>query len=216
MNPREARRETAIIHLCTLLSPTPTDLSPTHLVLCLVSCVCPLSLSLLDCVCRRKRTSERRVPRVFCGTTSLCPCDRRRWSVQQRTRLQGTRAGSVVCHGRIALRWYSRGLWRLLCRCHSEYMSVSLSVEARASIHSVCVGVESNLIRPSFNSSVSFPPPLFEKTGQRVKQYRGMGSSAAMLHGSDVRYLSHETAVKIPQGVSGYVRDEGTVYRKGW
>lgn len=47
--------------------------------------------------------------------------------------------------------------------------------------------------------------------GVRVKKYRGMGSLEAMRKGSEARYHSDTQGLKIAQGVSGTVRDRGTV-----
>ena len=44
-----------------------------------------------------------------------------------------------------------------------------------------------------------------------MKKYRGMGSLESMLKGSDSRYLSSGTHLKIAQGVSGTVKDKGPV-----
>ena len=51
----------------------------------------------------------------------------------------------------------------------------------------------------------------FLEGGKRVKAYRGMGSLAAMAKGSETRYHSDTQHLKIAQGVSGTVRDKGSV-----
>ena len=49
-------------------------------------------------------------------------------------------------------------------------------------------------------------------TGLRFKQYRGMGSESAMVHGSAVRYGQDPNAKKfVPEGVEARVPDKGSV-----
>jgi len=55
------------------------------------------------------------------------------------------------------------------------------------------------------------PGDYFVLNGQRVKKYRGMGSLEAMKKGSESRYHSDTQSLKIAQGVSGTVRDKGSV-----
>ena len=55
------------------------------------------------------------------------------------------------------------------------------------------------------------PGETFYKEGVRLKRYRGMASFEAMEAGGGKRYFMDETGVKVPQGVSGYVVDKGSL-----
>lgn len=47
--------------------------------------------------------------------------------------------------------------------------------------------------------------------GIRLKEYRGMGSSKSMEKGSSVRYGTQQSAIRVPEGVSGMVPSRGSV-----
>lgn len=52
---------------------------------------------------------------------------------------------------------------------------------------------------------------FFTENGVRVKKYRGMGSLEAMAKGSESRYYGDTQNLKIAQGVSGTVKDKGSI-----
>jgi len=55
------------------------------------------------------------------------------------------------------------------------------------------------------------PGDYYYKDGVRLKRYRGMASIEAMEAGGGKRYFMDEAAVKVPQGVAGYVVDKGSL-----
>jgi len=55
------------------------------------------------------------------------------------------------------------------------------------------------------------PGEYFYEGGRRFKRYRGMASAAAMRAGGAKRYFSEKDAVKVIQGVEGFVADKGSL-----